>query len=212
MTPRIYVASLADYNNANLHGVWIDADQDADTIREEIATMLRASKHPNVEVTCHECAHMSTPGTVPERDALGNLNEAPGTCETCIGTGKVPSAEEYAIHDHEGFEGIEIGEYADLDKVVEHANMLSQHGGAWAAYVGNVGAKYATESGFKESYRGEYDSAEAYAEELISDTYDTKSMGNLANYIDYEKFARDMGFEGWSFVPGGAGVYVFSPD
>lgn len=31
-----------------------------------------------------------------------------------------------------------------------------------------------------------------YAYELIQDCYDTKSMGTLANYIDYEAFARDM--------------------
>lgn len=31
-----------------------------------------------------------------------------------------------------------------------------------------------------------------YAYELIEDCYDTKSMGSLANYIDYESFGRDM--------------------
>ena len=31
-----------------------------------------------------------------------------------------------------------------------------------------------------------------YAYELIQDCYDTKSMGTLQNYIDYESFARDM--------------------
>jgi len=31
-----------------------------------------------------------------------------------------------------------------------------------------------------------------YAYELIEDCYDTKSMGTLANYIDYESFGRDM--------------------
>ena len=35
-----------------------------------------------------------------------------------------------------------------------------------------------------------------YAQELIDDCYDTKSMGNLANYIDYEAFARDIELEG----------------
>ena len=38
--PRIYVACLAAYNNGYLHGAWIDADQDVDEIRDEIATML----------------------------------------------------------------------------------------------------------------------------------------------------------------------------
>lgn len=31
-----------------------------------------------------------------------------------------------------------------------------------------------------------------YAYELIEDCYDTKSMGNLANYIDYDSFGRDL--------------------
>ncbi len=43
-TPRIYVASLADYNAGRLLGRWIDADQPADAIREEIAAMLAESR------------------------------------------------------------------------------------------------------------------------------------------------------------------------
>ena len=31
-----------------------------------------------------------------------------------------------------------------------------------------------------------------YAYELINDCYDTKSMGRLANYIDYDAFGRDL--------------------
>lgn len=48
-TPRIYVASLADYNAGRLHGCWIDADQTAEAIRDEIACMLKASKEPIAE-------------------------------------------------------------------------------------------------------------------------------------------------------------------
>ena len=40
---RIYVACLAAYNNGILHGAWIDADQDADTIGWAIWDMLKAS-------------------------------------------------------------------------------------------------------------------------------------------------------------------------
>ena len=35
-----------------------------------------------------------------------------------------------------------------------------------------------------------------YAYELIEDCYDTKSMGTLQNYIDYESFGRDLELEG----------------
>ena len=35
-----------------------------------------------------------------------------------------------------------------------------------------------------------------YAYELIGECYDTKSMGSLANYIDYDSFGRDLELEG----------------
>ena len=48
-TPRVYIACLAAYNNGKLHGRWIDADQDGDDIRAEIAEMLKASPEPHAE-------------------------------------------------------------------------------------------------------------------------------------------------------------------
>ncbi|MEC9356788.1 MAG: antirestriction protein ArdA [Pseudomonadota bacterium] len=49
ITPSIYVACLAAYNNGILHGAWIDACQDADGIRNEIVSMLAASPIAGVE-------------------------------------------------------------------------------------------------------------------------------------------------------------------
>lgn len=44
-----------------------------------------------------------------------------------------------------------------------------------------------------DAYVGVYDSEEDFAEELVSDCYDLeKMMGNLADYFDYEKLARDL--------------------
>lgn len=48
-TPQIYVASLSDYNNSYLHGVWIDATDEPDNIRAAIAAMLRSSRDPAAE-------------------------------------------------------------------------------------------------------------------------------------------------------------------
>lgn len=43
--PRVYVASLSDYNNGVLHGVWITLEDgtDAETVGEEVRAMLAAS-------------------------------------------------------------------------------------------------------------------------------------------------------------------------
>ncbi len=48
-SPRIYVASLSDYNDGRLHGCWIDATDDPADIRAGIAAMLGASADPGAE-------------------------------------------------------------------------------------------------------------------------------------------------------------------
>ena len=48
---RIYVACLAAYNSGHLHGQWIDADQSADDIQEEVNAMLASSpKKPETNI------------------------------------------------------------------------------------------------------------------------------------------------------------------
>jgi hypothetical protein len=42
-TPRIYVASLSDYNHGILHGAWIDAAQEPGEIHAEVSAMLASS-------------------------------------------------------------------------------------------------------------------------------------------------------------------------
>lgn len=49
LAPKIYVACLAAYNNGYLHGEWIDANQEAWAIYDEIAKMLKASPIPEAE-------------------------------------------------------------------------------------------------------------------------------------------------------------------
>ena len=44
-----------------------------------------------------------------------------------------------------------------------------------------------------DAYMGVYDSEEDFARETVNDCYDLeKMMGNLADYFDYEAFARDL--------------------
>lgn len=168
MAPRIYVASLSDYNAGRLHGRWIDAAQSAEDIQAEVDEMLAAS---------------------PE-----------------------PIAEEWAIHDYDDFHGIELGEYESFEKVAELAQLLDEHGAAYAAYVDMEGAEYATAEGFEEDYCGQWDSEQAYAEEFADDIgLLTEVPDSLSSYFDWEKWTRDL-FRGdyYSVDAGlGEGVYVF---
>jgi antirestriction protein len=54
-TPQIYVACLSAYNSGFLHGLWIDATQDPEAIRDDLQFMLSLSPVSHLE-TCEEYA------------------------------------------------------------------------------------------------------------------------------------------------------------
>jgi antirestriction protein len=171
-SPRIYVASLSDYNAGILHGKWIDATQDADAILEEVAEMLKAS---------------------PTAKREGSV------------------AEEWAIHDYDNFGGLRLSEYETFEKVSEMAQLIEEHGPAFAAYAGNVGQEYATAEGFEESYRGEYESEKDFAYELAEETdllHDVPE--HVQSYFDWDAWTRDL-FMGdcYSIETPAYGVWVF---
>lgn len=204
-TPRIYVASLSDYNAGNLHGVWIDANQSAEQIHAEVAEMLRESKHPNMEVDCPNC------------DGSGAL-QPDETCPECDGAGKVPSAEEWAIHDYEGFGGLKIGEYESFEDVAGLAAALAEHGAAFAAWH-NYSPSYNTDADdFQEQYAGEWDSLEDYVADYWEQCgeFDAKKISgdnwwHPANYVDWERMGKDLEHSGdiWTSAAEGGKIYVF---
>jgi len=120
-----------------------------------------------------------------------------------------PIAEEWAIHDYEGFEGLSISEYESIEDVARYARLIEEHGEAFGAYAGHIGGDYATEEGFLEAFQGEWDSEEAFAENLAEETMEIPE--HLRFYMDYEKFARDL-FMGDYFSVDGSGskVFIFS--
>ena len=59
--PRIYVASLSDYNEGILHGAWIDADQELGALYEAVDAMLDSS--PSERRAC-ESAGSNVTGTL----------------------------------------------------------------------------------------------------------------------------------------------------
>ncbi len=49
VSPKVWVASLSDYNAGHLHGAWQEADREPDEIWEGINEVLRTSKEPGAE-------------------------------------------------------------------------------------------------------------------------------------------------------------------
>lgn len=143
---RIYVACLAAYNYGILHGHWINADQDADDIRTEIAAMLKASP--------------------------------------------IHGAEEYAIHDYEGFEDISISEYHGIEEVAALAEFIAEHGELGAELFKHYGDIDTAETALEDDYCGEYRSLADYAEQSTEGIAVIPDA--LRYYIDYDAMARDM--------------------
>jgi len=119
-------------------------------------------------------------------------------------------AEEYAIHDYEGFGAYRVSEYEGLERVNKVACFLEEFG----AVAGDVLAHFGDDlndarKALEESYNGCYSSLADYVEELTADTSEVPK--HLAFYIDYERMARDMELNGDIFTveTGYEEVHVF---
>ena len=108
-------------------------------------------------------------------------------------------AEEWAIHDFEGFGPLRLGEYESLNTIARLAAGISEHGLAFAAWADDLGITEADQlDRFEELYRGEWDSAEDYAEQLLDDMGATTAIDELPEWLqcyvelDVAGFARDL--------------------
>lgn len=195
---KAYFACLAAYNSGILHGTWVDLEgATEDDVWDAVRDMLRRSPCPNVEVDCPDC----------EDGVQVHHNPEPGvyllglTCKTCRGTGKVPSAEEWAVHDYDDFPN--LGEYPDVARMVGIAQALTRTHNpdalrAWLATESDV-------DGFEDAYLGSGESWESFFEERAEETGLLESVPeDLRRYFDFELYARDMRCNGvWAEEYGG---------
>lgn len=102
----------------------------------------------------------------------------------------IPEAEEWAIHDYEGFEGAPISEYQGIESVAEIAAFLSEHGALGGQLIAHFNDLEEARSAIEEDYAGVYASLADFAEELTEQT--TEIPESLQPYIDYDAMARDL--------------------
>jgi len=121
-----------------------------------------------------------------------------------------PDAEEWAIHDYEGFEGANFSEYASFETVCDLAEFIGEHGQLGARIYQHYGNDIEQARAAFEDYCGEYRSAADFAEELHNDL-GTIIPESLSYYIDWQALARDMALNGeiMVFQTGFDEVHVF---
>jgi antirestriction protein len=122
----------------------------------------------------------------------------------------IPEAEEHAIHDFGGFEGVSLSEYASFETVCELADFIAEHGELGAKVYSHFGDDLGEARAAFDEYAGEYRSAADFAEQLHEDT-GTEIPESLRYYIDWQALARDMALNGeiMVFQTGFDEVHVF---
>jgi antirestriction protein len=171
--PRVYVASLSDYNAGLLYGDWIEADQEPEELSDAVQAMLERSP--------------------------------------------TAGAEEYAIHDFEGFGHYHVNEYDSLDWVSRVARGIVEHGQAFGAWAERSDHDEDDLAQFEDAYLGEWGSIEDYAEELLDDLGYLRAVDEavpemLQPYVrvDIDAFARDLELSGdITSVEQAHGVWLF---
>lgn len=122
----------------------------------------------------------------------------------------IPDAEEWAIHDYEGFEGAELSEWASFDHVCELAEFIGEHDALGAILLTHFGGDLEQARAQFDDYAGEYQSLGAFAEELHDQT-GTVIPDALQYYINWEALGRDMELNGDVFTcrTGSRQVHIF---
>jgi antirestriction protein len=127
-------------------------------------------------------------------------------------------AEEWGIFDYDNFGACRIDQHEDLDWVSGVAMGIAEHGPAFAAWA-DVMEDPARLPDFEEAYLGEYDSLEAYTEQLIDelgydDLLDQVVPRSLRPYVEFNVagLAQDMWLNGEVQVyhRSGGGVWIFN--
>lgn len=111
----------------------------------------------------------------------------------------IAGAEEWAIHDYEGFGRVRISEYTGLDTVNTLARFIAEHGALGAAMLDHCDddLEQAREA-LEYRHLGSYASLADYVQEVTEET--TAIPQTLRYYIDYQAMARDAEMSGEIFT------------
>lgn len=128
------------------------------------------------------------------------------------------AAEEWAIHDQEGFGSVQLHEYESLDVVCSLGKGIAEHGLAFAAWaeISDNRDIYTLER-FETAYFGEFENRQAYAEHVFEGMNGEQELQVLPDWmrdivrVDYERMIHEMETSGEvRFADQPRGVWVFN--
>jgi antirestriction protein len=126
-----------------------------------------------------------------------------------------PGAEEWAIHDYEGFGGLRLSEWESFERVSAIAAGVAEHGDAFTAWLSyDCDRDPLDMRAFEDAYRGEWDSLHDYAEDYaestgLNDAADKAGSPYVTVAVD--ALERDLDIEMYTAASDHHTVYVFDP-
>lgn len=122
----------------------------------------------------------------------------------------VEDAEEFAIHDYEGFGSLSLGEYDSISEICELADLMREHGEVILELYSYHGDLEFAKTTLQNNYYGEHKSEQDFANDFFDDLYAHQIPKNLGFYIDYEAFSRDLFINDFYSIETSSGVHVFA--
>jgi len=132
-------------------------------------------------------------------DAEQTVEDIRAEISSMLAASPMAGAEEYAIHDYEGFGGVRISEYEEIGRVAAIAAFIAEHGNLGAElivyYGGDLGD--ATDA-LDDRYLGKYEGLAHYVQSITEECLSVPE--SLRFYIDWQRMARDAEMSGEVFT------------
>lgn len=123
-------------------------------------------------------------------DATDDLNDIWEQTNTMLGTSPMLGAEEYAVHDYEGFDGYSVSEHEGINILHKIACFIEEHPDFGAELLNHCCDMEEARRMVEYAYCGCYISVADYAQDLTEQTGNIPA--HLKYYIDYDRIAQDM--------------------
>ena len=121
--------------------------------------------------------------------------------QSMLAKSREPFAEEYGIHDHDGFFGYSIDAYEPIENVADIAALIVEHGQLGAELLSQCDSVAAARQAMVDDYQGAFDSPADWAEQFLEETSELAEVPeHLRRYFDFESYARDAELSGDIFV------------
>jgi antirestriction protein len=159
---------------------------------------LKTNLQPRIYVAClaaHNNGHLHGAWVDAGQEPWSIYDDV----KVMLAASPITGAEEWAIHDYEGFGGVRIEEYTGFDRVSSLATFIAEHSEVGAAlldyYSGDLDE---AQQAITDRYMGEHSSLADYVQELTEETVTIPQA--LQFYIDYKAMARDAELNGDLFT------------